>query len=908
MTALAHRYLLRLLLAATFFLLCQAALASTDFVVPPGIADQPDGIVTGPDGNLWFVNANGRTVGRLTPAGTFTSFAVPGALVMTRITVGGDGALWFTDDLSDTVGRITTTGQVTTFPLAAGSFPLGITLGPDGAVWFCELESNKIGRITPAGVVTEFDVSANHGPSGITTGPDENLWFTGSAGIGILTTSGALTTYPTDGGGVFGQIVTGPDGRLWFPLPGAIGQMTTTGTFTFTFTNVPVGQNIAVGPDGNLWFDVSGGSQIARMTVAGVETDFTIRPNVPVSIGGITSGPNGALWVTDSRNSTIYRVSTAGMLTAKFQINRGAEPEFITNGPDGNLWFTDINGQIGKITPQGSVTTYPVAQAACPYFITAGSDGAMWFTDNCLSQIDRITTQGQLSIFPITTPNAVFPNGIASGSDGNLWVAIDTGGVERFTPTVPPIETHFPLPLGSEPFEIVSGPDGNLWITDEYNEEIDRLTPTGQASEFPTIFQNPLNEIPEAIASGPDGNLWFTMFTFSSKDPSLGRIETSGNITLFPSSLRGFNLGITAGADGVVWVAARGSHFGIVPLYLDGTRGAYIAPTYPAGEPNGIVTGPDHKLWFAQTLAARIGRMSAIHGNGATLALQANQAFSGPVVNFIDGTPTATIGDFWATIDWGDGSAATSGTVTGNMGGPFTVNGNHVYSSLGNFTIKVTLHEMVDNADYVAAGTVSVTTTTATALMTSANPAAAGGNVTFTATVTAPAGVASGSVQFEDFGSVIGTVALNGSGVATFMTSSLAAGPHEISAVYVGDGLHAGSTSNTVDEIITTAGQAPTTTALSPSKTFLTGALEQRSVMLTATVTTGGATATGTVSFYSGTRLLGQQTLNNSGQASITTGELNVGGNEVTAAYSGDTNFAASISPVAVVYRSPKPR
>lgn len=44
------------------------------------------------------------------------------------------------------------------------------------------------------------------------------------------------------------------------------------------------------------------------------------------------------------------------------------------------------------------------------------------------------------------------------------------------------------------------------------------------------------------------------------------------------------------------------------------------------------------------------------------------------------------------------------------------------------------------------------------------------------------------------------------------------------------------------------------------------------------------------------------------GTASLTTSELNVGGNELTAAYSGDMNFAASISPIVVAYRSPKPR
>ena len=68
----------------------------------------PDQIAAGPDGNLWFTEAFGNKIGRITTAGVITEFAVP----------------------------------------TAGSGPFGITAGPDGAVWFLESFSNKIGRIT----------------------------------------------------------------------------------------------------------------------------------------------------------------------------------------------------------------------------------------------------------------------------------------------------------------------------------------------------------------------------------------------------------------------------------------------------------------------------------------------------------------------------------------------------------------------------------------------------------------------------------------------------------------------------------------------------------------------------------------------------------------------------------------
>jgi len=72
------------------------------------------------------------------------------------------------------------------------------------------------------------------------------------------------------------------------------------------------------------------------------------------------------------------------------------------------------------------------------------------------------------------------------------------------------------------------------------------------------------------------------------------------------------------------------------------------------------------------------------------------------------------------------------------------------------------------------------------ALASSDNPALLGGTVTFTATVSSSSGTPSGSVNFYDESTLLGsgTLAL---GVATYATSRLAEGTHSITAVYEGD-------------------------------------------------------------------------------------------------------------------------
>ena len=57
--------------------------------------------------------------------------------------------------------------------------------------------------------------------------------------------------------------------------------------------------------------------------------------------------------------------------------------------------------------------------------------------------------------------------------------------------------------------------------------------------------------------------------------------------------------------------------------------------------------------------------------------------FSGPVAYFTDADPTAPLSDFTATIDWGDGTTPTSGSVVLGPSSTFQVNGSHTYASSG---------------------------------------------------------------------------------------------------------------------------------------------------------------------------------------------------------------------------------
>lgn len=189
---------------------------------------------------------------------------------------------------------------------------------------------------------------------------------------------------------------------------------------------------------------------------------------------------------------------------------------------------------------------------------------------------------------------------------------------------------------------------------------------------------------------------------------------------------------------------------------------------------------------------------------------------------------------------------------------------------------------------------------TTTSLASSANPSVFGQAVTFTATVsaTAPAaGTPTGSVQFFDGATSLGTATLSG-GQATLTTSTLSVGSHSITATYNGDPSFLTSTSAVLTQVVN---KQPTTTALTcvpPS------AHVNQAVTCTATVSPtipNPTPPTGTVSFYIDGSATAAATVPLTGNQAAFTTTFGGGTHTVVAVYNGDANYESSTSPPATV-------
>ncbi len=259
----------------------------------------PNGIISGPDGSLWFTEYGGNSIGNFDPISrhVIQELALPHAdSVPTTIVSGPDANLWFTESGNPRIGMVVPPSTIAEFDL-----PSGLTSGDamvadsGGYVWFSVYTGTGAGlaRISTDAMhviqMYELPPSANIGEvSGLTIGVDGNLWFTESSfGPHHIAVNPRLARI----------LMTNPNDYAEFLIDGEFIE--------------PVG--IANGSDGNLWFT----------------SQFGVVGSMP------PSPPN-----------TITEYATGAAITLG-----------ITKGPDNNIWYADVGlGAIGRITPSGTIS------------------------------------------------------------------------------------------------------------------------------------------------------------------------------------------------------------------------------------------------------------------------------------------------------------------------------------------------------------------------------------------------------------------------------------------------------------------------------------------------------------------------------------------------------------------------
>jgi streptogramin lyase len=428
---------------------------------------------------------------------------------------------------------------------------------------------------------------------------------------------------------------------------------------------------------------------------------FPVPLDAGFNLEDIVQGSDGNFWFSNTLpQAQINRMTPDGTVTSyplpnADSLATGAHLNHLVLGPDGNVWFAidynqqilDANGffagnqivwNLGYITPAGNVTLFPLSNnTQGADYLAVGPDGNIWFTEPYDNRIGRMTTSGQVTEF----------SGFTNLGNTSDYFNLDA--------SQPDDDAYFRARL-------FSGPDGNIWFIEPAARKYGRIDTSGGITEFdmPTGSYQDLSE----IFTGPDGGLWGVLGGLHGA--TLVQISSSsGQLTNVPGYVVEFAEPVRA-SDGTVW--ADGGN-GIAKLTPDLQVTAYWGLPQAFKDGPNLLLAADGSLW----LTTGSGPTCAIvhitqstppaptYSDPITIQAQPWQPYSGVVLTVHDfglhqiqdlnqeAGPNPSY--YQGIVDWGDGSPLAPSQFRFNQVGVVQLLGSTTYQSVGTFTVTVTI-------------------------------------------------------------------------------------------------------------------------------------------------------------------------------------------------------------------------
>lgn len=323
-----------------------AAAGTTVFPVPTSSAGLGR-IVTAPDGNMWFVEADANKVGRITPSGQITEYPFPaefpGTTTLKDLDVAPDGTIWVVYESGERARHMNPDGSTITDGVI-GSYPYGeqVRVGPDGTAWITmSFDEDYVIRIVGSTIYEH--PNAPECEDSLGEAADGSMWCRQGAGLihlnadasgGVTYPAGRFAAYPY-------AIAAGPVGSIWFgryssgtmftsPSDGEVGYLDagTAQITAFDTGSRTAPADLVQGPDGSMWFtSIGAAAGIGHVSPQGTGALTAIGGYEPESL---TFAHDGSIFATDPTNNVIIRVTTDGLQQTNVDPGDGS---VFTQGP-----------------------------------------------------------------------------------------------------------------------------------------------------------------------------------------------------------------------------------------------------------------------------------------------------------------------------------------------------------------------------------------------------------------------------------------------------------------------------------------------------------------------------------------------------------------------------------------------
>ena len=900
------------------------------------------GLVTVNAGGTWNNSGNSAVEfqGGITNGGTFTAgtgvhtfdtnaqslagtFSIPNVTV-TTITLTNNNTLTVGTALSGTGGLTQAAGAALNIGGAAAITTLTATSAGNTV--------NYTGAVQTVNATNYFNLTL--AGSGVKTMP-----AVGGTISGTLTTGGSATVNVAAAIGVGGNVVLGS------------GTTVDAGSFTHTvagnWTNdgaAFTANSSTITFNGTSPQTIGGSAATTFNNITDANTSAILSVNTNCAITGTLAVNASAVLAVNAVLSPAAAavISGTGTMTGNgtVQVTRtAATPDFSSQYTISNVTLANLTVEYDGIAAQTvSALTYGGLRINNAAGVTLGGNTTV---NGILTFANGMITTGANTL-SIGSAGSVSGAGAGQYVFGNLQRAFLTG-VQSFTFDIGDASNYTPVALsfanitsggtvtakstaGDHP-QIATSPIAALYSVNRY------WTLTSGGGLTFTSYGSTFTFVPGDVDAGANTSSFiagnYNGSTWSS--PTVGtRTSTSSQLT----GLTGFGDFVLGNVSTLTITASSGANgtispSGTVSVNYNSNQSFTITPSAYYHVDTLLVDGVkvDSSSGYTFTNVTTNHTIAVtfkitVYATSSHLFADSNPSVYGQTVTFSDSvigggpTPSGTVifMDGSTVLDTAsmNGSGVASFQTSALAVGVHTISGVYSGDANHNGSTSNVLSDTVNKAG------------TTTSVSPDVNPSVYGQTVNFTATVSVNspgAGTPTGNVQFFDGATSLGTVALGGGAnkpqaglksaikavttpvvkgpkrstvdvTASLGVSSLSAGIHSITAVYLDDANFTGGTSNVLMDTVNSSNTNVVVGAdLNPS-------VYGQTVTLTATVTNSGTTPGGTVIFMDGSTVLDTASMNGSGVAIFQTSALGAGVHSISGIYGGDANHNGSTSNV----------
>jgi len=793
--------------------------------------------------------------------------------------------------------------------------PTGVVADAAGNFFLSDSNNNRVRRVDGVtGIITTVAGDGNSGYSG-DGGPATQAMISNPAALAL---DGAGNLYFVDSGNHAVRRVDAVTGIITSVAgtPGVQGYSGDGGPATAARLSFPEG--LAFDAAGDFFIADTGNAVIRKVTAAG--TISTVAGNGTAGYIGdgmqalaselnqpwnLAVAPDGSLYIADLSNNRVRKVAPTGIIatvagngTAGYGGDGGPAsaavlkaPAAVVLDPAGDLYIADSgNSLVRKIFAAGAEIVSVAgnggqgyngdnvpaltAQLYGPYGLSFASNGNLFIADLFNNRIRMVSaTSLTLQYATIRVSKTSAPQAVPVDNDGNAALRVAA-----------PVLNQSAL----DPATTTCNAGSSLATSVECNLGVE-FAPTMVGS--PTV--GTLTFGSDSAAAPPVVTLSGTVL---SVEPTTVSLNSSANPSLVGAAVT-FTATVSAGDSFTGTVVFYDGTTQLCSVNLTGASANCTATALTLGSHNITANysgDANNEQNTSPVLVQVVKQMPTV-----ALTATPNPAQVGVTVTLTatvtapTGTPSGVVSFLSNGTVIGSASLSTgvASFTTGSLSvGTDSLTAQYAGDTLNAAATSNTVPESVPQA------------TTSISLGTSQASVPVGTGVTFSATVASldPTGpMPTGTVQFFDGATSLGTAAVGGTGSAALPISTLAPGTHSITAVYSGDTDDAGSHSTALTE---TVSQLGTVTGLAADANPVQAGA---TLHLTATValapgTTADGPITGNVTFTDNGNSLAVIAVNGSGQAVLALGTLPPGQHTIVATYAGNTNYSGSASTTLV--------